>query len=614
MGIWKGWMGNRNARRKGRGSVSVPSQGESLEVRCLLSAGSLAQPSVKRVTSTSFAGPQSVGYTPEQIRAAYGFEGLVFGATPADGRGQTIAIIDAYDHPFIESNLATFNAAFGLPDPPSFTVVNQNGGTKLPKTDPRKIWEGEIALDVEWAHAIAPGADILLVEANSNSDSDLFAAVDYARHVPGVSVISMSWGSDDKARNASYDQPLAAKYLVTPPGHQGITFVVSTGDHGVPSFPATSPGVLAVGGTNLHLNSDNTIRQETAWLPETDRSGTWSGGGGVSEEFVGRTVPDVSYNGGVSVAVYDTFGPDHGWIGLEGTSAGAPQWAALIAIANQGRVINGLGTLNGANETLQALYSAPTDHFHDITIGSTEFEDAGPGYDLATGLGSPAADKLIPYLAAYNSPPITSLNAPTNLQATPLSPSSAQLTWDPVADAIGYRIFRVADGKLSLLQAVNGSTTSTTLTGLPAGANVTLIVEAFAGSLSAQSAHEDVSLPAPPPDPLVLSGKVKSARSVKLQWNPITTASEYRIFSDETTPVLVTTLSSGKSKTRVNNLEPGATVEFRVEAAIGSGVVDSNWISLTTTNKNQAHVIPESGRGESGLGQTLRTSRKLSKR
>ena len=110
-------------------------------------------------------------------------------------------------------------------------------------------------------------AYILLVEADSASDADLFAAVNYARQQVGVSAISMSWGSDDDASNASADQNLSNSYLVTPSGHQGITFVASSGDDGHPSFPAESPNVLAVGGTDLYLTSSGAITNETAWTP-----------------------------------------------------------------------------------------------------------------------------------------------------------------------------------------------------------------------------------------------------------------------------------------------------------------------------------------------------------
>ena len=224
------------------------------------------------------AGPSGAGYTAAQIRAAYGFSNLSFGSTAADGRGQTIAIIDAYNDPNITSDLAAFDAGMGLAAPPSFRVVNESGGTSLPSTDPSQGWEGEEALDVEWAHAIAPGANIILVEANSASDTDLFAAVNWARQQTGVSAISMSWGSDDSASNASYDQNLASKYLVTPSGHAGITFVASSGDSRVPSFPSTSPNVLAVGGTDLYLTSSGSITSETPWNLS---------GGGTSQEFPG---------------------------------------------------------------------------------------------------------------------------------------------------------------------------------------------------------------------------------------------------------------------------------------------------------------------------------------
>src|SRR5271167_4525515 len=193
---------------------------ETLEQRQLLTASSM-KPDYYLIPQASSS---ISGYTPAQIRAAYGFNNVSFGSTAADGRGQTIAIIDAYNDPNIASDLATFDSKFGIVAPASFKIVNQNGGTSLPGTDPSQGWEGETALDVEWAHAIAPGANILLVEANSASDSNLFAAVNYARQQAGVSAISMSWGSDDNVSNAATDKNLSNTYLVTPSGHQGITF------------------------------------------------------------------------------------------------------------------------------------------------------------------------------------------------------------------------------------------------------------------------------------------------------------------------------------------------------------------------------------------------------
>src|SRR5215212_9808944 len=157
---------------------------EQLENRLPLSAahGSLEaaighqlEPAKRRVGSAN-----PIGLTPDATRAYYGFDQVSFGGVPADGAGQTIAIVTARNNPNIARDLAAFDETFGLPAPPSFQVVNQFGGTKLPKNN--KGWASEAALDVEWAHAIAPGANILLVEAKSDSMLNFIAAIDYARH------------------------------------------------------------------------------------------------------------------------------------------------------------------------------------------------------------------------------------------------------------------------------------------------------------------------------------------------------------------------------------------------------------------------------------------------
>ena len=126
------------------------------------------------------------GFGPAQLQHAYGFDLITFsnGTVKGDGAGQVIAIVDAYDQPNIASDLSAFDAAFGIPDPPTFREVDQNGGSSYPTGD--SGWGLEISLDVEWAHAMAPGAGILLVEANSSNFSDLLAGVDYARSQPGV--------------------------------------------------------------------------------------------------------------------------------------------------------------------------------------------------------------------------------------------------------------------------------------------------------------------------------------------------------------------------------------------------------------------------------------------
>jgi subtilase family serine protease len=330
--------------------------------------------------------------TPAQVRHAYGFDIASFknGTVAANGNGQTIAIIDAYGDSKIASDLATFDKTFGLATA-NLTVVNQTGGTALPANNAN--WATETALDVEWAHAIAPGAKILLVEAKSANLSDLLGAVDYARHAAGVSVVSMSWGGSEFQGENSYDT-----YFTTPAGHTGVTFVGSSGDNGAPSlWPALSPNVLAVGGTTLSFSSAGNYLGETAW----------SGSGGSPSKYESepsyqhgfqstgaRTAPDVSYdaNPNTGFYVYSTAsGGAGGWYQVGGTSAGAPQWGALIAIANQGRALNGLAALNGVQAQIYALPSAD---FHDITSGSNGYK-ATAGYDLVTGRGSPIANLVI---------------------------------------------------------------------------------------------------------------------------------------------------------------------------------------------------------------------------
>jgi subtilase family serine protease len=342
-------------------------------------------------------------FTPAQIRHAYGFDQITFSANgtsmAGDGRGQTIAIVDAYDDPNIQSDLAHFDQVFNLPAP---VLVRASPQGTLPSPDAG--WAQEISLDVEWAHAIAPAAKILLVEAASASFNDLLAAVDYARNQPGVSTVSMSWGGSEFAQETSFDS-----HFTTPAKHNGVTFVASSGDGGAwygPEWPASSPNVLSVGGTSLYLlNSSGAYGTEQAW--------SGSGGGfssfenepryqlGVQQSLT-RTTPDVAYDADPNTGfyVYDTYQAG-GWYAIGGTSAGAPQWAALIAIADQGRALAGRGALDGPSQTIYALYSMAhsnySANFHDVVGGSNGYY-AGSGYDLATGLGTPRSNAVVQML------------------------------------------------------------------------------------------------------------------------------------------------------------------------------------------------------------------------
>jgi subtilase family serine protease len=454
---------------------------EPLEPRQMLSAShhhhhnAVAQPLALPIT---IAPPQD-GYSPAQIRHAYGFDQV--GLT---GAGQTIAIVDAYNTPNIKNDLAVFNAQFGLPAV-NLTVVNQHGGlTNLPPVNAGTTgWSGETALDVEWAHAIAPAANIILVEANSATRANLMAAVDVARHIPGVSAISMSWGSviNIAESPSEFQDDLI---FTTPAGHNPITFVAATGDSTfqLPGPPAISPNVLAVGGTSLLTDA------QTGGPGNYISEGSWNetrpppyvgplGGGGTGgfsdiepmpyyqapvlqaaaalgmQGSPRRAIPDVSYLGDPTsdgllfdpgdpnanpprppggstpdgYAIYDAdgnpFGVAGGWGTVGGTSAGSPQWAALIALANQQRVAAGKSTLDGFTQTLPALYSVYrtpgaadfatyTNVFHDVDDNDNTLVHAAiPGYDIGTGLGSPKVPAVIQLL----------FNATTATNTTPVA-------------------------------------------------------------------------------------------------------------------------------------------------------------------------------------------------
>jgi len=426
-------------------------------------------------TLTLAAPSGTVAYTPAQIRAAYGISKLSL-----DGSGQTIAIVDAYDDPSNYQALDAFDSQFGLtgsaptlynqhgPASSFLTVLNQYAqATSLPSTDPNgpgtSNWELEEALDVEWAHAIAPAAQIVLVEASSQSLSDLMASVATAASQPGVSVVSMSWGFPEGQAVFASDEATYDKVFTTP----GVTFVASTGDYGAadPEYPAFSPNVVAVGGTSLTLNTDGSYNSETGWGYDSDAAGAFIGsGGGISlyepepayqqgvQSTGSRTTPDVSLvadpETGAWIADPYNLDPSNPFEIVGGTSLSAPSWAGLLTLVNQGRRAAGESTLNSSTptQTQQALYVLPQRDYNVIASGNNGYT-AGSGYNLVTGLGTPVANLLVADLVAYQGPG-TSYPGPS---VGPLQDASLV---DPTSAAGGpIDVFSVFD---SLTVASNG--------------------------------------------------------------------------------------------------------------------------------------------------------------
>ncbi len=377
-------------------------------------------------TVTPFATSSPTGYTPAKIRAAYNIDDIFFGggSIAGDGTGQTIAIIDAFHTPTVLSDLTSFSNYFGLPMPPTFTQVAQDGTTNYPAdaTGPNQGWSYEALLDVQWAHAIAPGANIMLVEAADASLTNLGIAINYARSQPGVSVISLSWGREEYSTEFNYDTHFQATT-----NHANVAYVAATGDFGAPgSYPAYSPGVMAIGGTNLSVDGSGNYISEKSWNrydPTAEAPDGHGSGGGISlyesqpswqtgvvtQSPTKRTTPDVAFDADpyTGVPVYDSFNNAGSakWNQFGGTSFSAPAWAGIIAIADQGRDLAGLPTLD-IPELMTSIYAMPASYFHDITV---DFDAAGPaeppavGYDLVTGRGTPKADMVVSYLVGMNS-------------------------------------------------------------------------------------------------------------------------------------------------------------------------------------------------------------------
>jgi len=402
--------------------------------------------------------PGTTCYDPYQIRHAYAVDTAI--AAGFDGAGKTIVIVDAFQSPNIVQQLNMFDAFYGLPglnglgNPNdsslgTFTQIAPDGLTTFVSGNRNMTgWAEEISLDVLWAHAIAPGANITLVLAKTNQNTDLLSAVQYAVNNNLGDVISQSYGENESCVDPT---SLAALHQVYANATmKGITIFASSGDDGsaqgscdgstavqAVSWPASDPLVTSVGGTELHaaryclpsLGCDptsnpvpGTYEGEVVWNESV--TGFGASGGGLSVVFNEPSyqkaalpggkqlgVPDVSYSAAVlhGVLTYLNIpGVAPGFYLFGGTSAGSPQWAAIMSIADE-LAGSDLGFINTAMFHLSHSQSQYARTFFDITTGNNSFAgvpgfSAGPGWDPATGLGSPSALNLASDLVHFVSP------------------------------------------------------------------------------------------------------------------------------------------------------------------------------------------------------------------
>ena len=337
----------------------------------------------------AIANSGSGGFTPAQLRKAYGVDALV----NTKGKGITVAIIDACGNPHAQADLDHYDSTYGLP---ATTIkVVTHGGTPCTPLD---VWSVETDLDIQMVHAIAPRASIVLEVARGATLFNLDNAAKDAYTNQGATVVSMSFGGLEFPGEIGPN----GDGIFSAGNARGVSFIASSGDSGCRTqYPAASPFVTAVGGTDLKTRPDGTYVSESA---------SPGSGGGLSKyesrplyqdgfnSNAKRGIPDVAMIDSPGVSMYDSdFG---GFIVAAGTSVSAPLWAGVLALANGKRS----HTMMNANIELYSVAGHPvkyTSDYHDITTGRPNSScKAASGYDLATGLGTPLANRLVPDLIA----------------------------------------------------------------------------------------------------------------------------------------------------------------------------------------------------------------------
>ncbi|WP_457350393.1 S53 family peptidase [Roseateles sp. P5_D6] len=439
-------------------------------------------------------------YTPAQIRAAYAQPALpasTAGLTAAQaaqlGAGQTIYIVNAKHDPNIAAELAAFNTKFALPTCSSRTLA-ANASLPLAKASPSSCelviaysttagaltatapaydsgWATEIALDVQWAHATAPLARLVLIEAPDAGVGSLSKAVALANRM-GTGVVSMSFGAAEGSWTSSYDGAFATA---------GMSYLAATGDNGAAvSWPSVSTRVVAVGGTTLSYSSG--ARSETTW--------TGTGGGtsayvalpsyqsGTIGGYAKRAVADVAFNAdpnsGQYVALIAQGATTTRWVSAGGTSLATPQWAGLLAVANAMRAAASKALLGQPHAALyQQIGAVPTQYaaaFKDVASGSNGTCTscaAKAGYDTPTGWGTPNVSALLSSLSGASVTTSTTTPTPTTSSGPTLTTTSLSGTaGKALAATIGYSAPGASSLSISISGAASGMSFSATGSGL----------------------------------------------------------------------------------------------------------------------------------------------------
>ncbi len=517
--------------------------------------------------TTPLVTPGPSGYGPADLQSAYNL-----GAASSAGTGQTIAIVDAYDDPNAEADLATYRSQYGLAPCTTangcFRKVDQSGGTSYPVGN--ASWGQEISLDVQMASAICPNCRILLVEAASSSFANLSTGVDRAALL-GATQISNSYGGSEYSSEVT-DQ---SHY-----NHPGIDITVSSGDNGYGvEFPASSSYVTAVGGTSLTRATNARGWSESAWSGAGSGCSayiakpSWQSDTGCSR----RTVADISAvaDPNTGVAVYDTYGSS-GWLVFGGTSVAAPIVAGVDALAG-GRA---QGTTYGSYP-----YSHTSDFFDVVSgsngsCGASYLCTGAPNYDGPTGIGTPngTGTPVAPAPPVNSSSPTISGNT---VEKQTLTANPGTWTGSPTP-TYSYQWNACDSTGCAPILSARGS--SYTLTSADVGKTVTVTVTATNPSGAASQSSVPVGpVAAAPPADFSLSAtpssqSIKRGRSASYTVS-ITPANGF------SSPVAMT----------VSGLPPGASASFSPSSATTSSTLTVRTSSSTPPGTSALTITGTSG-------------------
>lgn len=596
-------------------------------------------PQVATVTTMANAAQAVRIYTPAQIRAAYqlpalplSWNSLSASQQASLGAGQTIYIVAAKHNPNVVSELQAFSRQFNLP---SCTQVSIPTTQALPLAAPSssgcqisvvyasnagmtstapaydRDWAMEIALDVQWAHATAPLARLVLIEASDASTPSILAAINLANAM-GPGVVSMSFGTPEGSWVTSMDSTFSSA---------NMTYVAAAGDNGTGSgaqWPSVSSQVLAVGGTSLNSYT-NTTRSETVW----------SSTGGSRSQYIAvpnyqtssvpglgtqtyRSVADVAFNADPSTGQYVAVIPPGqtsvSWYSMGGTSLGTPQWAGVVAVANAQRILNTQGALGLVQKLIYpassvgGFYGTP---FADITTGNSGAFFATSGYDIPSGLGTPNVSGFLTLATGStggsgggtSTPPTVSSLRISGVAGSPLSFSVAYtapntVTWSVSAAPTGLSI-GASSGIISWTAPVAGTYSFTvkatdTVTHLAGEATVSMTIAAATApvvqSVTLQgNAGTPLSyrVPVANRNPVVfaLSGAVPGGMGISssgiLTWpQPVT--GNYAV------NVVVTDIKTGASTTAVVTLQIGAALVYKGPLITAAAINGSAGTPLTS--------------------------------